>query len=137
MKKKWRVRLIFVVIVILVAVALYLFFTFGNMYSVQAISVEAGSDIGKIQFNERIDFGDIPQGKSSVRTLIVENTGDNDHSIKIWVIGSIGQLIDVEPARSFDLNAGASQDIDFQFNMPVSAAIGQKYTGRIVIFELP
>ena len=137
MKKKWRVRLTIGVVVILLAVALYLFFTFSNIYSVKAMAIEARSDGGKIQFNERIDFGDIPQGKSSVRTLILENSGDNDHSIKIWIIGSIGQMIEVEPARSFDLSAGTSQDVNFQFNMPVSAMIGEKFTGRIIIFELP
>ena len=107
------------------------------MYSVQAVAVEAGNTAGKAPATERLDFGDVAQGEQVSKTIVLENTGDNDRSIRIFMIGSIGKMMDVEPATSFELEAGTSQDVDFVFNMPDSAREGKKYSGRVIIVELP
>jgi threonine/homoserine efflux transporter RhtA len=133
--KKWHVVL--TVVVALLGIAIYFFLTSSNIYSAQAVAVEAGGPIGMAPFTDRIDFGDIPQGQGVTKTVVLENTGDNDNSIKIWVMGSIGQMIDVKPGKSFELKAGSTQDVDFIFNMPVSTPVGKKFTGRIIILKLP
>ncbi|MFC1946501.1 hypothetical protein ACFLXY_01125 [Chloroflexota bacterium] len=135
MKKKKYIILI--VLVVIIAIAIYLFLTFSSIYSVQAVAVEAGSPSDMIPATERLDFGDISQGEQVKKTVVLENTGDKDHSIKIWMIGSIGQMIDVKPGESFELKAGTSQDVNFIFNMPDSAPEEKKYTGRIIILKFP
>lgn len=134
MKKKY---VILVVVVALLTIITYLFLTSSNIYSAKAVAVEAGSPIGMAPFTDRVDFGDIPQGERVTKTVVLENTGDNDHSIRIWIIGSVGQMIDVEPGKSFKLKAGTNQDVNFIFSMPDSAPEGKKYTGRIIIFQFP
>ena len=133
--KKWHVTLI--IIIALLGIAVYFFLTSSNIYSTQAVAVEAGGPVGVAPFTDRIDFGDVPQGKGVTKTVVLENTGDNDNTIRIWIMGSISQMIDVEPGRSFELKAGTSQDVDFLFSMPESAPVGKKFTGRIIIFKLP
>jgi len=133
--KKWHVILI--VVVALLAIVVYLFFTSSNIYSAQAVAVEADSSIGMAPFTDRVDFGDVPQGKGVTKTVVLENTGENDNTIRIWIMGSIGQMIDVNPGRTFELKAGTTQDINFIFNMPASAELGEKFTGRIIILKLP
>ena len=75
----------------------------------KAIAVEAGTPVDVTQVTSRLDFGDIPQGEQATKTVVLENTGDNDHSIRILMIGSIGQMIDIEPGNSFELKAGTSR----------------------------
>ncbi|MBN2077036.1 MAG: hypothetical protein JW762_15940 [Dehalococcoidales bacterium] len=134
MKKRY---VVLTFVIALLGIIIYFFLTSSNIYSAQAVAVEAGSPIGMAPFTDRIDFGDLPQGATITKTVVLENTGDNDNSIKIWIIGSIDQMIDVNPGKSFELKADSTQDVDFIFNMPVSAPVGKKFTGRIIIFKLP
>lgn len=126
-----------IVIVALFAVALYLFLTFSDMYSVKAVVVESGSSVAMTTDTERLDFGNIPQGEQVTKTIVLENTGNSNHSIKIWMTGSTAQMMDIEPADSFELEAGTSQEVNFIFNMPDTAQEEKKFTGRIIIVELP
>jgi hypothetical protein len=136
MKKKKK-YIFSIVIIILLAIAIYLFFTFSNIYSVKAVTVESGSSITTTTVTERFDFGNVPQGEQVTKTVVLENTGNSDHSIKIWMMGSTAQMMDVEPGNSFKLEAGTSQDVKFILKMPDTAREEKKYTGRVIIFELP
>lgn len=134
MKKKYIFP---IVIVVLVAIAIYLFLAFSDIYSVKAVAVESGSSVATTTITNRLDFGNIPQGEQVTKTVVLENTGNSDHSIKIWVIGSAAQMIDIEPDSSFELEAGTTQDINFILNMPDTAREEKKFTGRVIILELP
>lgn len=133
--KKWHI--IMIVVIALLGIGVYFFLTSTNIYSAQAVAVEADSPIGMAPFTDRVDFGDVPQGKGVTKTVVLENTGDNDNTIRVWIMGDISQMIDVEPGRTFELKAGTSQDVDFLFSMPASAEVGEKFTGRIIIFKMP
>ena len=134
MKKRY---IVLTIIIALLGIAIYFFFTSSNIYSAQAVVVEAGSPIGMAPFTDRIDFGDVPQGKGVSKTVVLENTGDNDNTIRIWIMGSISQMIDVEPGKTFELEAGTTKEVEFLFSMPDSAEVGDKITGRIIILKLP
>jgi hypothetical protein len=133
--KKWQIALAIVVVILIVAV--FFFARSTNIYSTQAVTVEAGGSIGMAPFTDRIDFGDIPQGDNVTKTVVLTNSGDNNNTIKVYVLGSISQMITVTPGKSFELIAGKTQDIDFKLAMPASAAVGKKFTGRIIILKLP
>ena len=133
-----KLRYIFLIIcVVIIAVAVYLFLTFCDMYTVKAVAVESGTTVDKSEVTGRLDFGEVLQGEQVTRTVVLENAGDNDHSIRIWMIGSITQAIDIEPGTSFELEAGTRQDVDFTLTMPDSASEGKKLSGRVIIVKLP
>ena len=133
-----KLRYIFLIIcVVIIAVAVYLFLTFCDMYTVKAVAVESGTTVDKSEVTGRLDFGEVLQGEQVTRTVVLENAGDNDHSIRIWMIGSIAESINIEPGTSFELEAGTSQDVDFTLTMPDSASEGKKLSGRVIIVKLP
>ena len=134
MKKKYILP---IVIVALVAIAVFLFLTFSDIYTVKAVAVKAGGSVVTTTATERLDFGNIPQGEQVTKMIVLENTGNDDHSIKIWMIGSIAQMIDIEPGNSFELEAGTTRDINFILNMPDTAREEKKFTGRVIIMKLP
>lgn len=131
--KSWQIVLTVVAVILIIAI---FFFSQNTMiYSSQVVAIEAGENIGMAPFTDRVDFGDIPQGQSVTKTVTLTNGGDNTKSIKIFILGSIANLIDVTPGKSFEL--GADQDINFRLTMPASATVGKKFSGKIIILELP
>jgi hypothetical protein len=133
--KKWQIAV--TIVIVILAVAIFFFAHSTNIYSARVVTVEAGGSIGMAPFTDRIDFGDVPQGTSVTKTVSLKNNGNSSNTIKVYVLGSISQLIDVVPGKSFELAAGKSQDIDFKLSMPASAPVGKKFTGRIIILKLP
>jgi hypothetical protein len=133
--KKWQIILTIVIAVL--AVLVFIFFSWADMYSSQAVAKEAGSSIDMAPFPDRIDFGDIPQGDTVTKKVVMTNNGNNDNTIKVFVLGSIAQLVDVVPGKSFTLKAGETVNLNFRLSMPASAPVGKKFSGRIIIFTLP
>jgi hypothetical protein len=46
-------------------------------------------------------------------------------------------MITVSPGKSFSIGAGKTQDIVFQLAMPATSPVGKKFTGRIIILNMP
>ena len=107
-----------------------------TIYDAQVIAKEKGAAIGIAPFTDRIDFGDIPQGQTVGKTLIMENEGAVPNQINIFVIGNIGDLVDVEPS-SVSLEPGETAEVDLELTMPASATPEKKYTGKVFILRLP
>jgi len=105
-------------------------------YSVQVVAKEKGSTIGFAPFTDRVDFGDIPQGSTIIRSITLENQGSVPNYIRVFIMGSVGAFIKVEP-DSFTLEAGEKQEIELELTMPASAEPEKKFTGRIIILQLP
>jgi hypothetical protein len=133
---KKRYIIIFAAVFVL-AVAAVFFARATTTYGMQVAVVAKGSSIGIAPFTDRVDFGDVPQGSNISKTITLDNNGDNDNPIKIYMTGSIGSFIEIEPGSSFTLPAGQSQDITLKITIPESAAVGDKFTGRILILQLP
>lgn len=133
--KKWQIAA--VVVVIILAVAIFFLTRITTMYSTQVVVIEAGGSIGVAPFTDRVDFGDVPQGDSISKTIILENNGDNNNTIKVYILGSISQLIEPTPGYSFEINAGQTKNLVLSLSMPASAPVGKKFTGRIIILKLP
>lgn len=133
--KKWQIAV--VVIAVILAVAIFFLTRITTMYSTQVVAIEAGGSIGVAPFTDRVDFGDVPQGDSISKTIILENNGDNNNTIKVYILGSISQLIEPTPGYSFEINAGQTKNLVLSLSMPASAPVGKKFTGRIIILKLP
>ena len=107
-----------------------------TIYDSQVIAKEEGSAIGIAPFTDRIDFGDVPQGATVGKTLILENAGVIPNQINIFVIGSIGDLVKVNPG-SLSLEAGETKEVKFELTMPASVPVESKFSGKVFILRLP
>ena len=107
-----------------------------TIYSSQVIVVPSGAPIGINPLDDRVDFGDVPQGSSVGKTLNFENEGSLPNRVIVMVVGSIGDLVKVEPS-SFTLNQGDKQDVSLQLVMPESAEVEKKFSGRVVVLRFP
>lgn len=132
--QKRYIALIAVGVVLLLVVTFL--FQATTIYDSQVIAKEAGSAIGINPLGDRIDFGDIPQGATIGKTLILENAGTVPNQVNIFVIGNIGDLVDIVPS-SVTLGAGEKAEVDFELTMPVSATPEKKYTGKVFVLRLP
>ena len=133
MKKRYIALIALGVVLILAATFLIQAMT---IYDSQVIAKEAGSAIGVAPFTDRIDFGDIPQGSTIGKTLVLENAGTVPNQITIFVIGGIADLVKVEPS-SLSLEAGEAGEVEFQLSMPPSVTPEKKFTGKIIVLRLP
>ena len=107
-----------------------------TIYDAQVIVKAKGEPFGVAPFTDRIDFGDIPQGETIGKTLVVKNEGTVPNSISVFVIGNIGNLVKVNP-DSLTLKPGESREIKFQLTMPASATPERKYTGKVFLLRIP
>lgn len=121
---------------ILLLLAVTFLFQAMTIYPTQAIAKETGSPVGIAPFTDRIDFGDIPQGTSVSKTLVLENQGAVPNRIIIFVIGGIGNLVKVEPG-SLTLKEGETKEVKFRLTMPASATPERKYSGRVFVLRFP
>ncbi len=107
-----------------------------TIYPSQVIAKEKGEPIGIAPFTDRIDFGDIPRGSTVTKEITLENKGSVPNYIRVFIIGSIGVLVEIEPS-SLTLEEGQSQDIKLRLTMPDSATPEKKFSGRVFILRLP
>ena len=121
---------------VLLLLAATFLFQATTIYSAQAVVKETGSPVGIAPFIDRIDFGDIPQGAVVGRTLIMENAGVVPNQVNFFIIGNIGDLVDIVPS-SVTLEPGEKAEVDFVLTMPVSAPVEKKYTGKVFVLRLP
>ena len=133
MKKRYIAFIALGVVLLLVVTFLFRALT---IYDTQVIAVEAGEPIGINPLTDRIDFGDIPQGQGVGRTLILENAGTVPNQINIFIIGSIGDLVKVQPG-SLTIEPGETKEVNFRLTMPASATPERKYSGKVFILRLP
>ncbi len=133
MKKQYIYLMAAAVLVILAAVILAQALT---IYPSQVIAKAAGDPIGIAPFTDRVDFGDVPLGMTVSKEISLENKGSVPNYILVFVTGSIGSLVKVEPS-SLTLEEGESQDITLQLTMPASATPEKKFSGRVFILRLP
>lgn len=133
MNKRY-IALIIVAVVLVLAVIFFAQAT--TIYSTQVVAAEKGSMLGIAPFTDRVDFGDVPVGTEINKTVTLTNEGSNPNNIKVFVMGGIGDFLEVEP-RSFTLEPGDQQDIIFTIDIPASAEPGHKFSGRIIILKLP
>ena len=133
MKKRYIAFIALGVVLLLVVTFLFQALT---IYDCQVIATKKGGAIGIAPFTDRIDFGDIPQGETVSKTLILENAGTVPNQINIFIIGGIGDLVKVEP-KSVTLEPGEKAEVHFTLTMPASAPVDKKYSGKVFILRLP
>lgn len=133
MKKR---NIVFIALGVLLLLAVTYLFQALTIYNSQAIAKEAGSSIGINPLGDRIDFGDIPQGETVSKTLIMENEGAVPNNVMVFIIGNIGDLVEVNPS-SLTLEPGERVEVKFRLTMPASAPPEKKFTGKVFVLRLP
>ena len=107
-----------------------------TVYPSQVISKAAGEAIGLNPLDDRVDFGDVSQGAAVAKTLVFNNEGTVPNMVRIIVMGSVGDLVDVSD-NSFTLEPGEEKKVRFQLLMPPSAPVEKTYSGRVIVVRLP
>jgi hypothetical protein len=94
---------------------------------------KAGNPTGTQPLTGLLDFGDVSQGSEVSKKITIVNTSEVNNEIRVYILGSISQLIDIVPGSVFTLAAGNYQDITFKLMIPA----GETDTGRVIILRLP
>ena len=112
------------------------FYQSTTIYPSQVIVKAAGEPIGINPFDDRVDFGDVPQGTSVSKTLTFNNEGTVPNQVRIIIIGGVGHFVKVAE-KTFTLQPGEGKSIRFELVMPPSATPEEKFTGRVIVVRLP
>lgn len=123
----------------LLLLALFVLFEWRSTitYSAQVLVLERTDEliIGLNPTTERIDFGDLTQGSSQVRPLVLENNGFLPFRFTIITTGSISQFMSVSDAF-FTLHPGETKNVDFILVLPPNAE-PRMYTGQVFVLRVP
>ncbi|MCK5459965.1 hypothetical protein KAI52_02535 [Candidatus Parcubacteria bacterium] len=106
-----------------------------DKYSAQVLVIEGEKKVGVNPTDERLDFGDLSADTSATRYVTL-NAGGIDTFIFVLKFGSIAELVKLSE-NNFTMKKGDEKKLEFSLYMPVSAPIGEKYTGFVWIFKLP
>ena len=107
-----------------------------TIYTSQVIAKPTGDPLGINPFDDRVDFGDVPQGSAVSKTLEFNNEGTVPNKVRIIVMGGISDLVKV-PEKSFTLQPGEQKSVEFELVMPPSATPEEEFTGRVIVVRLP
>lgn len=97
--------------------------------------VEAGKTAQAGSETDRIDYGSLPQGESSVRFMTIENKGKRDAYVKIVPAGSLRKMLKAEPG-AFALKPGESRKVELILETKDNSKV-REYEGKILIFKIP
>lgn len=124
--------------IVLAVIFLFLFYVAldANKYQAAVRVVDGEGRVGVNPTTERLDFGDLSQGSSAVRTVKVENGTFMPMFVSIFKFGSISDLVKINK-NHFKLSPNTEKEIEFLTYIPASAEIGADYTGRIILFKIP
>ncbi len=84
---------------------------------------------------ELFDFGELPQGGSGTKNLILQNEGRIPGRFFLVPVGSIRQFIKLDDAFVL-LQPGEAQVVPVRVVVPRTAKVG-KYSGRLVVIRTP
>ena len=115
------------VIIVQVAVA--------DKYSAQVLVIEGEKKGGVNPTDEKLDFGDLSADTSATRYVTLSAGGVNAF-VSVFKFGSISELVKLSE-NNFTMKKGDEKKLEFSLYMPLSAPIGEKYTGYVWIFKLP
>lgn len=105
-----------------------------TMYSTTVLITEERG-IGIPPPFQSLDFGDVPQGMSMHRNVILENDGKLDSYVLIFSWGGIRDFLSIDDAF-FNLSPGEERTVDFSVRSPQNAP-AERYSGRVFIVRLP
>ena len=106
-----------------------------DKYQAQVLVIEGEGKVGVNPTAEKLDFGDL-SGDTSAARYITLNAGGMDTHIYIWKFGSIAELMKLSD-NNFTMEEGDEKKLELSVYMPLSAPVGEKYTGRVWIFKVP
>ena len=107
-----------------------------TVYSSRVIVKPAGDPIGINPLDDRVDFGDVPQGAAISKTLVFNNEGTVPNQVRIIVMGGIADLVKVE-VKTFTLQPGEEKSVKFELVMPPSATPEDQFSGRVIVVRFP
>ena len=125
-------------VVFLVIAFLFVFYVAldANKYEATVRVIEGEGKVGINPTTERLDFGDLSRGTSSVRRVTIANGTFMPMYVLIWETGDIADLMELDK-NSIRLAKGEEARIEFTTYMPASAQVDRIYDGRVFVFKIP
>lgn len=133
-KKRPIGKIIAWVTVVIVAIILVVQYVNAAKYDA-LVQVIAENKIGVNPTGERLDFGDLPKGKSAVRTVTLKSEGNTGAYVMVWKFGGIADLMKVNK-NYFTLRPKSEEKLEFSVYIPDSAEY-KYYKGKVIIFQIP
>src|SRR3989338_4115332 len=127
-------KIILWVIAVLVGVALVIQYINAEKYE-SLVQVMEEDKVGVNPRGERLDFGDLPRGKSAVQVVTLESSGNTPAYVMVWNRGEMGDFLKVS-RNFFTLEPGKTEKLEFTTFIPNSAEF-RYYYGKVVIFQIP
>ena len=107
-------------------------------YSAQIVVVGVDQPVGLAPPVGQLDFGDLPPGIASEKSIMFENSGRVPTAVMILEWGGIRDLLQVGDAF-FTLDPGGKKEVVFKVEPPPSAVSGEakEYSGRVIVIRAP
>ena len=118
--------------------ALFLLFVWSTAttYSVTVLVTEEQNVFGLAPyFEDRLDFGDLPQGGGATMEVTLENRGRVPARFFVISTGDIRQFIQISDAF-FLVDPSDTKVVEFRAGIPRTAA-PQRYDGKLYVFKIP
>jgi hypothetical protein len=107
-----------------------------NKYEAVVRVVEGTARVGLNPTTERLDFGDLSPGTTAVRSVTIENGTGIPFFVFALRLGSITDIME-QSNNFFVMAPHAEETIEWSTYMPASAPIGEKLSGRVILFKIP
>jgi hypothetical protein len=136
-KRKFTIgeKLLAIVIIVVFLFAFYITLD-ANKYTATVHVIEGAGSVGVNPTTERLDFGDLSAGTSSVRRVTIENRTSIPMYVAVVKMGGINDLMKLDH-DNFVLAPGKTESLEFTVYMPASAPVGETLTGRVYLFKIP
>jgi hypothetical protein len=132
-KKRLRsVCIFFLVLLVWVAILQYLS---AEKYEAVVNVIGENGEMKTNPLTDKLDYGDLPKGNSSMRMITIKNKGRSNIYVKIIKTGEIADLLEINK-NNFILHPGEEDKIELSIRVPANAG-QKKYDGAIIIFKFP
>lgn len=130
-----KAKKVWIVIFVLILWVLAMQYVVADKYAVVVNVVGESSEASAVAMADGLDFGSVPQGSSATRFVTLHNGSDHDIYVKVLELGEAARFIQSN-RNGFVLGAGEGENLEFTADIPAGAK-EKKYTGKIMIFEVP
>ena len=130
MRKKKKLALIALLLLFILSAFIYLFFNIKEIKIID-MKVNVSDRIGFDVTTSYLNFGNVPPGSSSKRTIVIKNHYDFDIALYILVFGKIKNYVKIDKPF-FIIKPDEKKGIDITVKVPVDAE-KQEMRGKAVI----
>ena len=140
LRRQWSEMKVWQKIITMIITVMFLFIFYvmldANKYRAVVHVIEGAGQVGVNPTDRELDFGDLSQGTTAIRTVTIENGTSMPMYVFMVKTGKISELMKIDN-NYFTLAPKQTEKIEYTVYMPASAEIDATYTGRVYLFKVP